>query len=358
MTPLQLKYLYVNPAGECNLACRHCWVTPSRTPGDPFEARKRLETEFTPGQFSDLMREARELGLLKIKFTGSEPLLRSDFPELYSIASSHGKDLAIDIETNGTLIPPGLWKAFQEHPPDSVAVSLDSVDPMIHDSFRNTEGAWEHTVSFIRELERRGISTQVIMSLTSLELQPVLEMAELCMEIGAGSLKLNPVQPMGRGKELAHGNMGAKELTAFSGELFQHCGRSVVLSLPHALLPLDRLQDAGSCSILNLLGVLPSGDISFCGIGFSCSELIMGNFVKDGLRNIWETAPQLIELREKIPMKLEGICGNCVHRESCMGQCILQNYYISGRMTSQHALCAEAEELGLFPETRKIASDA
>jgi SynChlorMet cassette radical SAM/SPASM protein ScmF len=357
MTYPPLRHLYVNPAGECNLACRHCWVSPSKNPGDPFTDRKRLKDEFSPERFGRLLEEAIELGLEHVKFTGSEPLLRSDFPRLYSIASSSPNNLIIDVETNGTLVPRGLWDAFGEKWPRSVAVSLDSTDPSIHDSFRGTRGAWKKTVSFIRELVQRKINTQVIMSLSDLAPEPVIDMAELCMKLGVGSLKLNPVQPMGRARDLMDGGIRVDDLLEFSARIFDSCGKAVSIQLPHALLPLDRLKDAGSCPILNLLGILPNGDISFCGIGFSCDELVMGNFQKDDLKDIWKNHPLLLEIRNGLPDQLSGICGNCIHRRSCMGSCVMQNYYLTGRITDPNHICREADETGLFPSSRKVNPD-
>ncbi|MCD4775377.1 MAG: radical SAM protein, partial [Candidatus Aegiribacteria sp.] len=122
-----LRHLYVNPVGECNLACKHCWIAPKRSE-TPFQTRERLNSEFSPEQFVDLLDQAVELGLKNLKFTGGEPLLRSDFAELYRTAVEHPGILTLGIETNGTLVPDGLWDVFEKHPPRTVAVSLDSVN--------------------------------------------------------------------------------------------------------------------------------------------------------------------------------------------------------------------------------------
>ncbi|MCK4671453.1 MAG: radical SAM protein, partial [Candidatus Aegiribacteria sp.] len=179
-----LRHLYVNPVGQCNLACKHCWISPERS-SQHFETRKRLESEFTSEQFIKLLDQTVKLGLKNIKFTGGEPLLRSDFPELYRIAAEYrDAELVIDIETNGTLIPDGLLEALEKHPPGQIAVSLDSIHEQEHDSFRNTQGAWARTVRFIKELVKREITTQVIMSTVKLEVEPVLRMALFCQETG------------------------------------------------------------------------------------------------------------------------------------------------------------------------------
>ena len=353
-----LRHLYVNPVGQCNLACKHCWITPERS-SQPFETRKRFTSEFAPEHFANLLDQATELGLKNVKFTGGEPLLRSDFPELYRIAAEYpGEKLIIDIETNGTLVPDGLWDILEKYPPRHIAVSLDSIAEQEHDSFRNTQGAWKRSVTFIRELVKREINTQVIMSTAELKVEPVLRMALFCQETGVSSLKINPVQPMGRGKNITVSSGSIGKLIHFASDIHSKCGTSVSVDVPLAFQRLDRIKETGLCPILNLLGVLPDGGISFCGIGFSCSLLIMGNFLIDDLREIWKNSILLQRLRTDVPAQFEGICGNCIHASKCLGKCVMQNYYMKGNFTSPYWTCQRADEAGIFPSTRKINPDA
>lgn len=348
-----LTHLYVNPSASCNLACIHCWVSPERS-GPPFRTRNRLEGEFTPDIFAELLDESAGLGLKYLKFTGGEPLLRSDFAELYSLAASHPSGAAIDLETNGTLVPEGLWRAFDISPPRLIAVSLDSSDPLLHDAFRNTRGAWKRSTGFVRNLIERGISTQVIMSVLACDAGPVLEMARFCAELGVCSLKINPVQPVGRGAGLRSPERDVREIIEFSREVHERCGHAVTVDVPPAFLPLGRLREAGVCPIHNLLGVLPDGGISFCGIGFTCPELVMGRFPEDDLETVWRLSPLLAKLREEVPAMIEGVCSRCIHLSGCLGKCVMENYCTGGSFTSPFWLCREAEKAGLFPGTRLV----
>ncbi|MBD3278892.1 MAG: radical SAM protein [Candidatus Aegiribacteria sp.] len=356
MTLPSLIHLYVNPVADCNLACSHCWIAPSRS-GEPFATRNRKTSEFSPVQFSMLLDQAADLGLKHVKFTGGEPLLREDFPEIYCVASKHPAVLEVDVETNGTLQPEGLWKAFAKNRPNSVAVSLDSVKPDLHDDFRNTPGAWNRTVAFIHKLVELEINTQVIMSTADFLVEPVLEMAAFCGNAGVSSLKVNPVQPIGRGTGMNIPALGMEKILEFSRQVFSKCGGSVRLDLPPALMPLGRLPAVGHCPIHNLMGILPDGGVSFCGIGFSCPELVMGNFLRKSLRIIWNDSPILKKIRRELPEELQGICSNCIHKNSCLAKCLMQNYYSCGGFTASYWMCTAADEEGLFPKTRKILTN-
>lgn len=357
MSDWRLSHLYVNPASSCNLSCAHCWVSPARSQ-HPFETRDRESDEFTPVQFRELLKAASGLGMARLKFTGSEPLLRSDFAELYTSAAECAGSPKLDIETNGTLEPPGLWEALDIHPPGVVSVSLDSVDPLLHDRFRGTPGAWERSRSFLSRLVSTGIMAQVVMSVVDLHTGPVLEMARFCRDIGAASLKVNPVQPMGRGEELVGEPGRTPDLIAFSREIFNLTGPSVLVDMPPAFVPLNRLRSHPGCPVLSLLGVLPDGGISFCGIGFSCPSLLMGNFLRDGLEDIWLSSPVILRLRKDLLEGPEGICRDCIHLGYCRGKCVMQNYAVTGGFREPFQVCAEADVKGLFPSGRRVITHA
>ena len=349
MNPV-LLHLYVNTASGCNLCCSHCWVEPEVDTG--FDTRLPKPDEFSTEDFNKILYEAKSLGLAAVKFTGGEPLMRSDFAELYSIAVNH--DLTVDIETNGTIQPENLWKVLSKHPPRQVAVSLDSVNSKEHDRFRNTEGAWDRTYEFIRKLLKAEINFQIIMSVTDFSIERIREMAIFAEKNGANSLKINPVSPLGRGKNIARGEEKINDLLGYAKAIQNTFGRSVMICIPPAFKLLSRLKDFSFCPILNLLGILPNGDVSFCGIGFIHPELIIGNALTDGLKNIWKNSELLQKLRNNVPDKLEGICGNCIFRQSCKGQCIMETYSLRGNFTSPYRICDAAYKTGLFPKSRMI----
>ncbi|OGP52753.1 MAG: hypothetical protein A2Y65_12180 [Deltaproteobacteria bacterium RBG_13_52_11] len=60
----------------------------------------------------------------------------------------------------------------------------------------------------------------------------------------------------------------------------------------------------------------------------------------------------LQELREGLPSRLGGICTRCLMRHQCLGSCIAQNYYEAGNLWAPFWFCQQADEAGLFPESR------
>ncbi len=352
----QLRLLYANPSGGCNLACRHCWVAPGRQECT-FEARPPEEAELSPSGWGSILDEALPLGLRTVKFTGGEPLARIDFPEIWRQAARRVRNLMV--ETNGTIVPAGLWEAWREAPPSFVSVSMDSADGAVHDSFRGAAGAWTAARSFASSLAEAGIRFQFVMSIEEPDLEGILAMADLSAEAGASSLAVNLVQPMGRGRGRAIDRTPITGLVEFFHLLDRSTGPGVLLNVPPAFLPGRRLLDMMTCPVLDLLGILPDGSISFCGIGFTHHDLVMGNARTQGaLAEAWTGSPLLESLRHDLEGPREQPCASCMFLKSCNGNCAMGNFDGSGRFSSPDWICRSAWEAGLFPQGRLVDGQA
>jgi len=103
-----LSHLDIELTERCNNACLHCYIN---LPADYSEARKR---EFDTDQWKGIIAQAAELGALSVRFTGGEPLLREDFPELYLFARQLG--LKVVLFTNARGITPEIARLLARTP--------------------------------------------------------------------------------------------------------------------------------------------------------------------------------------------------------------------------------------------------
>ena len=117
-----LKDLRISVTDRCNFRCRYCM--PREVFGNDFPF---LEKDGIMS-FEEIDRLAGlfiRLGVEKIRLTGGEPLLRKNLPDLISMLSMRGVEIAMT--TNGGLLPryaPALSAAGL----DRVTVSLDAID--------------------------------------------------------------------------------------------------------------------------------------------------------------------------------------------------------------------------------------
>jgi len=353
--PLTSFYLYLTTG--CNLACRHCWITPNFTKG-----------ELSPGQYLDVnllhqaVAEAKPLGLNSAKLTGGEPTLHPQFMEIVDLLTAEG--LRLTMETNGTLIDADLALHLkQKSTLWHVAVSLDGAIAETHDSFRNVVGSFHAALNGLKNLVAAGFRPQVIMCPHHGNIHEVEELVKLAVEAGAGSVKFNPVTRSGRGIGMHERGEALfyDEVMEFSrfvtNELQKRTPIALHIGLPPALSNLRYLMQSANarCSIHNILGILGDGRMALCGIGRNVPELCFGRLGQDSIMEVWTSHPMLIHLRKILQGPYPGICGDCIHAQTCLMHCVAQNYLDTGNLESPAALCREAVSRNVFPDSRRIS---
>ena len=351
--PLRQLYFYLT-AG-CNLYCRHCWIAPRfQTPGNPGVS---LEV----GLFSQVIDQAKPLGLSTVKLTGGEPLLHPQIDQLLEIIRK--ENLRLVVETNGVLCTPALAGAIAACPNPYVSVSLDGFNPETHDWVRGVKGAFDSALAGIRNLVTAGLQPQIIMSLMKRNQDQMQSVVRLAESLGAGSVKFNLIQPTARGEKLfKEGETLSIEELVRLGEwvektLSKATPLELVYSHPPAFRSLGKMFDQNGgdcrvCNILNVLGVLSDGSYALCGIGETVPALIFGHGAKDRLTTVWDETDILKDLRQGLPGRLQGICANCLMKRFCLGNCIALNYFLTKNLWAPFWYCDQAWKSGLFQTTR------
>ena len=148
---LRFSTLWIQITGTwCNLECRHC--INASGPADPWLKPIRPEVA------RSAIREAEELGVKEIYFTGGEPFLHGDILPLLARALQAAPTTVL---TNGTLIDAGMAEALASlaaAAPYSleIRVSLDDTDPEKNDRIRGA-GSFDKALGAIRMLHERGL---------------------------------------------------------------------------------------------------------------------------------------------------------------------------------------------------------
>jgi SynChlorMet cassette radical SAM/SPASM protein ScmF len=214
----------------------------------------------------------------------------------------------------------------------------------------------------VRHLASVGLGPQIIFTVLRHNCHQVDDVVALAQTLGAGSVKFNVLQPTARGRALAAADdaLSIEEYVQIGRHVdgLNRAGRSIatIFDYPAAFRPLSRLSTAdggGTCGILGILGVLPDGSYALCGIGRHVPELVFGSVRDDSLADIWHSDPHLQLLREALPQRLRGVCGDCLCSERCLGGCVAQNYYRTGDLLEPFWFCETADREGLFPDSRR-----
>lgn len=342
-----LREIYFYLTKGCNLCCRHCWINPGH------QTESRTYPEMKLEHFISAIKQAVPLGLMRAKLTGGEPLLHGKIREILEYLAS--TNLQVGIETNGVLCTKKMAGYISACKKVFASVSLDGVEASVHEAIRGVKGCFDATVSGIKNLVSAGVKTQIIMTILNENKNQVEAMVKLAESLGVESLKFNIMQPTGRGKSMT--GLPIEELLEIGNIIEEKFpsrpGFRVVFDYPLAFMPLKKFTDKKTtftlCDVLGAIGLLSDGSWAFCGIGETLPELLMGSIETHSLKDVWENNHIFTQMREGLPGNFEGICGNCIVNEMCIGSCIAQNYNRTGSVWGANWFCEAAEEKGLFP---------
>jgi len=310
----------------------------------------------------NIVEQGQALGLHTAKLTGGEPFLHPQISRILEIIKD--ADLRLVVETNGVLLTPELAEAVAACRTPHISVSLDGAEAETHEWVRGVPGCFDAALRGITYLVQAGLKPQIIFSMMRQNRHQMEAVVRLAQKRGAGSVKFNVVQASPRSDVMRE---NAEPLSVPEGielghwveqELSKEVDISLIFHYPPAFRQLSLLCEGNGgnfcpCGIRNILGVLADGSYALCGIGGNVPELVFGHAARDPLADVWNNHPVLREIREGLPERLTGICGDCLLRHRCLGACLAQNYYVAGNLWAPYWFCDQAEAAGLFPASRK-----
>ncbi len=143
---------------RCNLDCRMCYIHQRKKDG---EAARR---ELTTREWLSLAQTARDRQMLLLLLTGGEPLLRSDFREIYKGCRDLG--LLLSINTNGSLVDGEMVEFFRRNPPLRVNITLYGASAETYGRLCGDLAAYERTYRAVKALKEAGIRIKLNYSAT------------------------------------------------------------------------------------------------------------------------------------------------------------------------------------------------
>ena len=302
---------------RCNLRCLHCYA---------HAQDREFAGELTLAEICRLLDDGRDLGMRELSLTGGEVLLRPDFFRVIDAGRERG--YAVRFVTNATLVDAPAVEALARQPIKLITVSLDAVDPAVHERIRGVRGSHVAALAGIERMAAAGFRMSVITAFSALNVGEFDGLLAFCVQHGI-DWQVQITSAKGRcPRDLTlspdgYYALGEKVAAALGAGLPIHVIPMDDMATFSHFAPLRLLSETwqGQCTggLLNLF-VRANGDVTPCS-ALAFPECIVGNVRTDSLVTICREERCKHNLAWLAPAALTGVCAECPFLDACRGGC-------------------------------------
>lgn len=295
---------------RCNLDCAHC-----------YNARPRNHPELPTDQWKIIIDKLWEIGIPHVVFTGGEPTLRDDLPELIAYADQKG--MVTGINTNGTRLgDQAFLDKLIEAGLDHVQITLESHDPTIHNAMVRRDFAWAKTIAGLRNVVKSNLYMMTNTTLLTNNYQELEATLDFLAAEKVPTLGLNALIYSGKGKTVQTG-LREEELPGLLELAIQKTEKNhqrLIWYTPTQYCHFDPLMlDLGikgcTAAYYNMC-IEPDGNVIPCQSYYEP----VGNMFTNQWAEIWNH-PLCLSLRNRLDIPAE--CRTCDFLQECGGGCPL-----------------------------------
>ncbi len=345
-----------NVTRRCNLKCVHCYAHAKDIPSD---------NELTTEQGKALIDDLAAFGAPVMLFSGGEPLVRKDLPQLAAYAVEKG--MRAVISTNGTLITSKMARTLKEIGLSYVGISLDGMKE-INDRFRGVNGAFRSALEGIKNSQNAGIKVGLRFTINKFNVQEIPKIFQLLEERDIPRVCFYHLVYAGRGTELVKDDLSHEETRAALDLIIDETKRLHAAGKPKEVLTVDnhadgpyvylRLLEEDPERAKEVLKLLKWNEGNNSGRGIGCvswdGEVYADQFwrhysfgnVKDRpFSDIWTdtSEPLLGKLKEK-KKHVKGRCATCSWLDVCGGNFRVRAEAVSGDVWAPDPACYLTDE--------------
>lgn len=345
-----------NITRRCNLKCVHCYAHAKNI---------AFDNELSFGEGKILLDDLAEFGVPVMLFSGGEPLVRKDLPELAAYAVKKG--MRAVISTNGTLITPQVAQTLKDIGLSYVGISLDGMEE-INDRFRGVEGAFRLALKGIENCKKAGIKVGLRFTINKSNAGQIPEIFKLLEDMDIPRVCFYHLVYSGRGSKLVKEDLSHEEsrktvdlIMDLTKQLHDRNNPKEVLTVdnhadgPYLYLRLLKENPERARKVLELLK-MNEGNSS--GIGIGCvswdgevyadqfwRHYSFGNVRNRPFSEIWSDTsdPLMKKLKEK-KRHAKGRCTACRWLDICAGNFRVRSETITGDIWAPDPACYLTDE--------------
>jgi pyrroloquinoline quinone biosynthesis protein E len=336
---------------RCPLQCPYC-----SNPLDFAQTQQELTTE----EWVRVLRQGREMGAAQLGFSGGEPLVRPDLPELITEARQLG--YYTNLITSGLGLTEAKVNAFRDAGLDHIQVSFQASDPELNNAVAGSHKAFEQKLAMARAVKEAGYPMVLNFVIHRHNIHQMDDIISLCERLGADYVELATCQYYGWAFENREGLMPSKaQLEKAEAEVNTYRKRltddgsamKLIFVTPDYYEERPKACMNGWGSLF--LTVAPDGTALPC----HSARLLPIEFpnVRDSsLHSIWYDSPGFNHYRGDRWMPEP--CRSCDEKGKDFGGCRCQAYLLTGNADNADPVCSKSPHHDRILAARQAADHA
>ncbi|EIC85714.1 pyrroloquinoline quinone biosynthesis protein PqqE [Serratia sp. M24T3] len=334
---------------RCPLQCPYC--------SNPLDFAKQ-EKELTTEQWITVFEQAREMGAVQIGFSGGEPLVRKDLPELIKAARDLG--FYTNLITSGIGLTEKKIDAFAEAGLDHIQISFQASDETLNAALAGSAKAFQQKLDMAKAVKAHGYPMVLNFVLHRHNIHQIDKIIELSIELEADDVELATCQFYGWAQLNREGLLPTRQQIAEA----------------EAVVADYRVKMADKGNLANLLFVTPDyyeERPKGCMGGWGAIFL---SVTPEGMALPCHSARQLpVEFPSVLEQSLQDIwynsfgfnkyrgfdwmpepCRSCSEKEKDFGGCRCQAFMLTGNADNADPVCSKSEHHGMILQAREQAN--
>lgn len=319
---------------RCDQPCAHC--------GSRAGAGRAYE--LSTAEALRVVSELSEMKAREVVVIGGEAYLHEGFLDIVRALKEAG--IRPLMTTGGRGITPGLSQAMQEAGLYSVSVSVDGLEEA-HDAIRKAPGSYKSALDALSFLRGAGLLISANTNINRVNSKDLEALYEVLKGAGIQAWQVQITAPLGRAADRPAmllqpydlldimPRLAALKERAFKDGIRMMPGNNLGYFGPEEAL-LRSLHKGGrdhfqGCQAGKLvLGIESDGAVKGCP-SLQTYAYVGGSLLKQSLRSIWESTPELAFARTRDVESLWGFCKTCPFASVCLGGCTFTAHSIFGK---------------------------
>ncbi len=296
---------------RCNNDCAHC-----------YNARARQFPELSTDDWKRVLDQLWALGIPHIVFTGGEPTLRNDLPELVAHAEKNGQITGLN--TNARRLQDARFlDALVKAGLDHVQITVESSEAAVHDRMVMAKGAWKQTIAGLKNALASPLFVMTNTTMLRENVHTIPETLDFLAGLGVPTIGLNALIYAGHGSTVGTGlhPHELEPLLATARAKTARYGQKLIWYTPTQYCHFDPTQAGlgvkGCTAALYNMCLEPNGDVLPCQSYYQS----LGNILRDDWQAIWEhDLARWLRERRYAP----AACHDCAIFAECGAGCPLE----------------------------------